>query len=515
MMNRKTAIIGFAIVVVAAAAALAAQLSPGTDQGRHLSAYSQPSEAQARQPELPVRSAGDELLFNNPLQENAADPGVFRASDGLYYAYVTGMGFKTYASPDLVHWKSEGPSLPVAEVSSWAKQDFWAPYALEYKGKYYLFFSASAGKGTPKRLSVAVSDSPKGPFKHPEKTPVFRFGPDIDPAGVIDPYVFMDDDGKIYLYFTKALHNVGDHKESHIYAVELNEDLHSYKGKPVRLTQPEQDWENKGKTLINEGSWMLKHNGIYYLMYSANCACNKQYSVGFATSKSPTGPFVKWEHNPILQADYDGVSGTGHHSVVPSPDGSELWMVYHSRMNQQDNEKAGQGNPRQLNIDKMGFREDGSIYVNGPTLTKQAAPSGSTAWRNIAADAKLTVSSVSGKEGSEKLLTDGEIGLYAAFAQNEWAPSNEERSWVKLEWKEAHEVSTVLLHDSGDPKRAIHSGKLLLDDGTSIPIVFPKEPGAAAIAAIGGTKITSLTFVLDKERPDGTYGLSEMTVLGK
>ena len=50
-----------------------------------------------------------------------------------------------------------------------------------------------------------------------------------------------------------------------------------------------------------EGPSVLKKEGIYYLIYSANHFESKNYGVGYATSDSPMGPWKKYEENPILQ----------------------------------------------------------------------------------------------------------------------------------------------------------------------------------------------------------------------
>ena len=50
---------------------------------------------------------------------------------------------------------------------------------------------------------------------------------------------------------------------------------------------------------------MLKHKGTYYLMYSGTGADSPNYGIGYATSKSPTGPFVKYAGNPIAHRGGD------------------------------------------------------------------------------------------------------------------------------------------------------------------------------------------------------------------
>lgn len=53
----------------------------------------------------------------------------------------------------------------------------------------------------------------------------------------------------------------------------------------------------------------------------------KNYAVGYATSKSPLGPFVKSKYNPVLEKNIEKggiVTGTGHNSVVRSSDCKEM-----------------------------------------------------------------------------------------------------------------------------------------------------------------------------------------------
>jgi GH43 family beta-xylosidase len=87
-------------------------------------------------------------------------------------------------------------------------------------------------------------------------------------------------------------------------------------------------------------------------------------------AESPTGPFVKAAHNPVLYSTVPEISGPGHNSVTNSPDGSELFIVYHVHT---DSQKPS--GDRQVRMDRMGFREDGSLYVIGPTNTPQEIPS--------------------------------------------------------------------------------------------------------------------------------------------
>ncbi|KRF07983.1 glycosidase [Paenibacillus sp. Soil766] len=314
------------------------------------------------------------VTYTNPIPiQNIGDPFILKASDGKYYCYPTSAvddGFKAWSSMNLVDWKEEGFVYEKSKnAKAWGYKQFWAPEVVEFKGKYYMYYTARWQEKDSLRIGVAVSDNPVGPFVDVFDQPMFDFG-----YAAIDAHLVLDEDGRSYLYYSRdCSENVVDgRKESHIYGVELNSDLLTVKSEGHLLLKPDQEWELKSGNEYrwNEGPFVVKHSGLYYLMYSANCFAHRDYSVGYAVSKQPLGPFAKYEGNPILFTDTPDISGPGHHSVTESPDGTELFIIYHTHTDPQD----GGGN-RQVCLDRMSFREDGSIEVHGPTITEQSVPS--------------------------------------------------------------------------------------------------------------------------------------------
>ncbi len=105
-------------------------------------------------------------------------------------------------------------------------------------------------------------------------------------------------------------------------------------------------------------------------MYSANYFGGKNYAVGYATSKSPLGPFKKSNNNPVLSKNVDKggiVTGTGHNSITYSPDGKEMFCVYHGRTTKT-------GDERVVFIDRMRILKDGRLVVDGPNTEPQPVP---------------------------------------------------------------------------------------------------------------------------------------------
>lgn len=86
----------------------------------------------------------------------------------------------------MVNWHEIGSLLPGA--GSWGFTDFWAPEVVEYKGRYYMYYTARWNKNNSLRIGAAVSDSPEGPFKDVYDAPMFDFG-----YAAIDANVFIDD----------------------------------------------------------------------------------------------------------------------------------------------------------------------------------------------------------------------------------------------------------------------------------------------------------------------------------
>ncbi len=360
-----------------------------------------------------VKKIAEAKTYQNPLPIEFGDPYVLHVKNDRYYMYGTGgvttNGFAAYSSDDLVNWKNEGQVFYANNKNGWSDSAaewngaYWAPEVYARNGRYYMFYSAqwknNPGKDMENfRIGVAVADSPKGPFIDLNNKPIF------DPGyPIIDANVLFTDDGKAYLYYSRACYKhpveseisawakqkgwYNEVEESWVYGVELNPDFSGVIGEPVVLLRPpakmddkQAEWESRSVTSkeVNrrwtEGSVAFKKGDTYYMMYSANYFGGKNYAVGYATSKHPLGPFEKSSTNPVLEKNVEKggtVTGTGHNSITYSPDGKELFCVYHGRT-------TATGDKRMVFIDRMNILPDGSLKVEGPTTTPQAVPSGTS-----------------------------------------------------------------------------------------------------------------------------------------
>lgn len=210
------------------------------------------------------------------------EPYVF--GDRLYiYGSHDRFGGKAYCENDYVCW-----SAPISDLSDWRyegviyKKDshpeddvhrrtcLYAPDVVQGRdGRYYLYYSMSGSS----IMSVAVCDSPAGEYKY--------YGDIVDSQGKpvgyfpgdyiqFDPSIFIDDDGRIYLYSgfaPEADEDKAGHKQLGCHVSELEEDMLTVKSGPKLLIP--KGWKKDEGAAYFEAPSMRKINNRYYLVYSA------------------------------------------------------------------------------------------------------------------------------------------------------------------------------------------------------------------------------------------------------
>ncbi len=293
---------------------------------------------------------GQSARYCNPLPMPTA-PGAQASGDvtvirdgGKYYMYCTGGG--AWVSDDLLHWTYQRvANVPVA------------PHVFKFNGAFYM-----CGNDGP----LYKADNPLGPFTllgDWKNTGGLAAGWN----GAFDMDIFVDADNKPYLYFPGR-------STSGIYVVPLDPtDLTRFAAAPTHLFSFDSDhmWERYGEmneypdVAWIEGPWLQKHDGTFYLEYSASGTQWKTYAEGYYTAKSPMGPFTYASNNPLLRKTDGLVTGTGHGSIVEGPMGN-LWQFYTIVLS---NPPGG----RRIGMDPVRFDKDGNMSVK-VTETPQWAP---------------------------------------------------------------------------------------------------------------------------------------------
>ncbi|WP_437585241.1 glycoside hydrolase family 43 protein [Sorangium sp. So ce1000] len=300
-------------------------------------------------------------LADNPIVQTnyTADPAPMVHGDAVYL-YTGhdedsatdwfGMNeWRVYSSGDMVNWTDHGSPLKYSDFS-WAKGDAWAGQAIHRNGKFYYYVPVTSRSLNRMTIGVAVSDSPTGPFKDALGGPLITAD-----CGDIDPTVFIDDDGQAYLYW-------GNPNACY---VKLNEDMTSYKGDVVRVPMTEASFgqrtgkdDGRHKTKYEEGPWLYKRDGLYYLVYAAGPI--SEY-IAYSTSSSPTGP---WTYRGVIMPT-EGSSFTNHSGVIDFK-GSSYFFYHNGAL------PGGGGYHRSVAVERFTFNADGTF----PTIkmSKEGPP---------------------------------------------------------------------------------------------------------------------------------------------
>ena len=254
-----------------------------------------------------------------------------------------------------------GQVLHVKDVP-WASKQMWAPDAAYKNNKYYFYFPARDKEGIF-RIGVAVGDSPVGPFVA-EKEP-------IPGSFSMDPAVFIDDDGRAYMYYgglwggqlekwtTGSFDPNGKEPAPTKPALgpivaELSDDMLTFRETPAEISIVDKD----GNPILAgdesrryfEGPWMHKYNGTYYLSYSTGTT----HFLVYATSNNPKGPFVY--QGRILEPV---IGWTTHHSIVEFE--GKWYLFYHD-----SSLSGGADNKRCVKYSELQYNEDGTIVTIQP-----------------------------------------------------------------------------------------------------------------------------------------------------
>lgn len=308
--------------------------------------------------------------YRNPvLDRDFPDPAVLEGPDGAYYTYATETvvngqfyNIQVARSSDLVNWSWAGDAFP--EGVTWAEngRSYWAPHVVYDGGqsRYLMYYSAHHDQNDEKCLSVAVADSPLGPFSD-EREPLRC----EEGFAAIDPMVFEDPKSdSTYLYW-------GSHGEPirvQLLADDWTDFARGTRPRPVLHPDPDEPYGS-----LIEGAWVTYRDGRYYLFFSGDNCCGEQahYAVMVARAEHPTGPFemlgeVRGTGRSTIVTANQTWLAPGHNSVVRDAAGTD-WMLYHA---------IDRDHPTQANgWDRRVMLMDPLVYENGWPRIDGAQPS--------------------------------------------------------------------------------------------------------------------------------------------
>jgi len=289
------------------------------------------------------RVAGQNPLFTDAF---TADPAITVIGNTVY-AYVgqdkasVGGWFNMpnwlcYSTTDMKNWTAHGPVLTAKDFVNANSGSAWAAQVVEKDGKYYDYVTLDCKDGH--FITVAVSDSPTGPFKEalPGKplitdamtTDSHRANADIDPT------IFIDDDGTPWMAWGN-----GD-----CYMVKLKRNMVEIDGPITKV--PFRNY--------SEGPWLFKRGDLYYMVYAADAPGVQSEQIAYSSAKKITG---SWTYGGLI-------TSSAKHGFTIHPSVNEFkgqWYFFYHDGAYPLNGTPGGDCRRQVCVEYLYFNPDGSI----------------------------------------------------------------------------------------------------------------------------------------------------------
>jgi hypothetical protein len=277
-----------------------------------------------------------------PHFRETADPTVIYLNNKWYLYPSCGMA---YVSEDFITWKH----YPIEPHPG------YAPTVVQHRDSFLL---------TAVNAPISQSESPLGPFKelgyptNPDGT-TFKWG---------DPMLFSNDDGRLYAYWGCGLSGIlAAELDSKRPFQLLSEPEIVIRYNPNNLYERYGDFNEDANVNYNEGAWMFKHNGRYYLTYATPGTQWKTYCMAAYISDNPMGPFVPQKKNPFLRTTSGLIQGPGHGCIVRGPNNT-IWAFYTCIMG------INHIFERRIGVDAIGIDKDGDLFSLGASEAPQIAP---------------------------------------------------------------------------------------------------------------------------------------------
>lgn len=245
---------------------------------------------------------GHDAVFDPPLGKDEyrnpvlsgfyPDPSVVRVGDDYYLINSTFAfypGIPIFHSRDLVNWKQIGnvidrPDMMPFGGNSLSNGGIYAPQISYHNGTFYVINTCVGCGGN----FVVTAKDPAGPWSKPIWLPHI---------GGIDPSLFFDDDGKVYIVHHKD--PPAKHFPAHtaIWLMEVDPTNFAKRSDDVMLVDGsvKQPWH----TDYIEGPHLYKIDGQYMLWAAGGGTGYYHGELAFKSSK-PFGPYIANPNNPVL-----------------------------------------------------------------------------------------------------------------------------------------------------------------------------------------------------------------------
>lgn len=332
--------------------------------------------------------------FVNPIGEGA-DPWVIRDAENNRYLWCFSEGNRGIAIHTSKSLASTGEKHVVwrAPDSGPFSREIWAPELHLLDGHWHIYFAASDGRNE-NHLTWVLRSQGADPLGEYDLHGPLRTGdgPDRETPNIwaIDMTVLQVNNRRYAIW---SGWDAPGTDQQYLYIAEMASPV-ALKGPRVRLcNNADYLWERVEPGLehrgLHEGPQVLPAANQVLLTYSCAASWLPTYKLGLLelTGTDPLNP-QHWtkRQQPFFQSTPE-TYGVGHSCFVKSPDGSEMWHVFHAKRDRRP------GWRRSVYIQPMKFDEHGEPQPGAPIQPgqPQPLPAGTPAASSIRSSVDYTI----------------------------------------------------------------------------------------------------------------------------
>ncbi|WVQ75951.1 hypothetical protein IAR50_005586 [Cryptococcus sp. DSM 104548] len=432
--------------------------------------------------------------FSNPIRDSGPDPFMVWDKDtsSYYLMTTTGSDLRIISAPTVRGLYNGTNTQVYTNADMKSDSTVWAGELHRVDGAWYIYYTH--------RERIWAIKGGDNPLDHYTGEPVQLYG-----NFGIDNTVLVYKNSNYLLW---ACHSADVSNNtlagSSICISQLTSATTINKDKIAVISRPTEAWEEVGEN-VNEGPQPLYWGGETYVTYSVSYCTKPDYSLGLLhlTGDDPMDPaaWSKVTDGPVFSSG-NGEYGPGHNGIFISPDGTELWNVYHAVT-----DSAGScGTDRQTFVEKVDvsqFASKGPVFgtpakkgvvAEGPsgesgntTQLSSASSSPSTTGKGSSSTASTSASSAASSTIS---LTQSSAVLSTALSLTTSLSSTESSSKSATASSEEESGTSTSSHSRGGH----HHTTTQSGDGGVAALIVTGSSSASALslesAAVSSVKAT-------------------------
>lgn len=310
-----------------------------------------------------------------PLLSKGAEPWAIYHDSLYYYTQGTESEISLWKTKDITALRDAPHKVIYAPLPQLSHYHLWAPELHYIDGKWFLYYTADDGNTDNHQIYVAEnpsSDPMQGKF-----TFKAHIVTDTDNHWAIHANTFAVG-GRRYLLWSGWEEKRVDSETQCLYIAEMKNPW-TLSSPRVLISRPEYAWERQWVSpdgnksaypiYVNENPQAFVTSRKVYVFYCASGSWTPYYCVGRLEADVHSNlldplSWKKGEEPVFMQSPRDSIYGPGGVSFIPSSDGKQWFMLYHSR--RVPNDAPGELDSRAPRLHPVIFDKEGDPILGKP-----------------------------------------------------------------------------------------------------------------------------------------------------